>query len=123
MSKKSKILVIDDDPDAVETMTAILETRDYEVVTALSGLEGITKAREEKPDLIIMDVMMPKLDGFTICKMIKDNEQIKNIPVILLTGKGLVGDVEKGFAAGASDYMIKPIDWERLFVKIEKFIS
>lgn len=123
MSKKSKILVIDDDPDAVETMTAILETRDYEVVTALSGLEGITKAREEKPDLIIMDVMMPKLDGFTICKMIKDNEEIKNIPVILLTGKGLVGDVEKGFAAGASDYMIKPIDWERLFVKIEKFIS
>jgi len=123
VSKKSKILVIDDDPDAVETMTAILETRDYEVVTALSGLEGITKAREEKPDLIIMDVMMPKLDGFTICKMIKDNEQIKNIPVILLTGKGLVGDVEKGFAAGASDYMIKPIDWERLFVKIEKFIS
>jgi len=123
VSKKSKILVIDDDPDAVETMTAILETRDYEVVTALSGLEGITKAREEKPDLIIMDVMMPKLDGFTICKMIKDNEEIKNIPVILLTGKGLVGDVEKGFAAGASDYMIKPIDWERLFVKIEKFIS
>jgi len=122
MSKKSKILVVDDDPDALDTMAAILETRDYEVLTALSGVEGISKAREEKPNLIIMDVMMPKVDGFTVCKMIKEDEEIKDIPVILLTGKGLVGDVEKGFAVGANDYMIKPIDWDRLFLKIKKFI-
>jgi len=122
MSRKYKILVVDDDPDAVDTMAAILETRDYEVLTALSGVEGISKAREEKPNLIIMDVMMPKVDGFTVCKMIKEDEEIKDIPVILLTGKGLVGDVEKGFAAGANDYIIKPIDWDRLFLKIKKFI-
>jgi len=122
MNRKSKILVVDDDPDALDTMAAILETRDYEVLTALSGVEGISKAREEKPNLIIMDIMMPKLDGFTVCKMIKEDEEIKDIPVILLTGKGLVGDVEKGFAVGANDYMIKPIDWDRLFLKIKKFI-
>jgi len=122
MSRKSKILIIDDDPDALETMAAILETRNYEVLTTLSGLEGISKACKEKPNLIIMDVMMPGLDGFTACKMIKENEEIKDIPVILLTGKGMVGDVEMGFAAGASDFMIKPIDWDTLFLKIEKLI-
>jgi len=120
--RKSKILVVDDDPVALETMAAILETRDYLVLTALSGMEAVEKAGREKPDLIIMDVLMPELDGFAACKMIKGSGEIKDIPVILLTGKGMVGDVEKGFAAGASDYIIKPIDWDRLFLKIKKLI-
>jgi len=122
VSKKSKILIVDDDPIALETMAAILEIRDYEILMALSGLEGISKARNEKPDLIIMDVMMPGLDGFAACKMIRENEEIKGIPVILLTGKGMVGDVEKGFASGASDYLVKPIDWDKLLLKIKKLI-
>jgi len=122
MNSKSKILIIDDDPDALETMTAVLETHDYQVLTALSGLEGISKASKEKPDLIIMDVLMPEVDGFVTCKMIKENKEIKNIPVILLTGTGMVGDVEKGFAAGAKDFMIKPIDWDKFFLKIKKLI-
>lgn len=122
MSSKSKILIIDDDPDVLETMTAVLETRDYQVLTALSGLEGISKAGKEKPDLIIMDVLMPEVDGFATCKMIKENKEIKNIPVILLTGTGMVGDLEKGLAAGAIDFMIKPIDWDKLFLRIKKLI-
>ena len=122
MTRKSKILIIDDDPDVLETMTAVLETRDYQVLTALSGLEGISKAGKEKPDLIIMDVLMPEVDGFTTCKMIKENKEIKNIPVILLTGTGMIGDLEKGFAAGAIDFMIKPIDWDKLFSRIKKLI-
>jgi len=122
VTRKSKILIIDDDPDVLETMTAVLETRDYQVLTALSGLEGISKAGKEKPDLIIMDVLMPEVDGFTTCKMIKENKEIKNIPVILLTGTGMVGDLEKGFAAGATDFMIKPIDWDKLFLRIKKLI-
>jgi len=122
MSRKSKILVVDDDPDALDTMAAILETRNYKIVTALSGLEGISKACKEKPNLIIMDVTMPKLDGFTACKMIREKEEIKGIPIILLSGKGLADDMEKGFTAGANDYMIKPIDWDILFLKIKKFI-
>jgi len=122
VGKKSKILIVDDDPIALETMAAILEIRDYEVLMALSGLEGISKARKQKPDLIIMDVMMPEVDGFITCKMIRESEEIKGIPVILLTGKGMVGDVEKGFASGASDYMVKPIDWDKLLLKIKKLI-
>jgi len=122
VNRKSKILIVDDDPIALETMAAILEIRDYEVLMAPSGLEGISKARREKPDLIIMDVTMPGLDGFATCKMIRENEEIKGIPVILLTGKGMMGDVEKGFAAGASDYMIKPVDWDGLLLKIKKLI-
>jgi len=122
VTRKSKILIIDDDPDVLETMTAVLETRDYQVLTALSGLEGISKAGKEKPDLIIMDVLMPEVDGFTTCKMIKENKEIKNIPVILLTGTGMIGDLEKGFAAGAIDFMIKPIDWDKLFLRIKKLI-
>ncbi|MDH5662687.1 MAG: response regulator [Elusimicrobiota bacterium] len=122
MSGESKILIIDDDPDALETMSAILETRDYQVFTALSGSEGIDKAVKEKPDLIIMDVMMPGLDGFATCKMIKENEETKDIPVILLTGKELVHDMEKVRAAGAKEFMIKPIDWDKLFLKIKNLI-
>jgi len=122
MSGESKILIIDDDPDALETMSAILETRDYQVFTALSGSEGIDKAVKEKPDLIIMDVMMPGLDGFATCKMIKENEETKDIPVILITGKELVHDMEKVRAAGAKEFMIKPIDWDKLFLKIKNLI-
>jgi len=122
VSKKSKILIVDDDPIALETMAAILEIRDYEILMAFSGLEGISIALKQKPDLIIMDVMMAGLDGFNACKMIRENEEIKGIPVILLTGKGMVGDVEKGFASGASDYMVKPIDWDKLLLKIKKLI-
>jgi two-component system alkaline phosphatase synthesis response regulator PhoP len=87
MSRKSKILVVDDDPDGLDTMAAILESRNYKIVTALSGLEGISKACKEKPNLIIMDVTMPKLDGFTACKMIREKEEIKGILIILLSGK------------------------------------
>jgi len=122
VSRKSKILIVDDDPIALETMAAILEIRDYEVLMALSGLECISKTRKEKPDLIIMDVMMPGLDGFAACKMIRENKETKSIPIILLTGKGMIGDVEKGFAAGASDFMVKPVDWDTLLLKIEKLI-
>jgi two-component system alkaline phosphatase synthesis response regulator PhoP len=122
MNSQSKILIVDDDPDALETMAAILETRDYQVLTASSGSEGIDKAVKEKPNLIIMDVMMPGLDGFAACKMIKENEEIKDIPVILLTGKELVADMEKVTEAGAKDFMIKPIDWDKLFLKIKKLI-
>lgn len=122
MNSQSKILIVDDDPDALETMAAILETRDYQVLTASSGSEGINKAVKEKPNLIIMDVMMPGLGGFAACKMIKENEEIKDIPVILLTGKELVADMEKVTEAGAKDFMIKPIDWDKLFLKIKKLI-
>lgn len=122
MNRKSRILIVDDDPIALETMAAILEIRNYEVLMAPSGLEGINRARKEKPDLIIMDVTMPGLDGFATCKMIRENEEIKGIPVILLTGKVMLGDVEKGFAAGASDYMIKPVDWDGLLLKIKKLL-
>ncbi len=122
MIGKAKILIVDDDPDALETMSAILETRDYQISTALSGAEGIDQAVKEKPDLIIMDVMMPGLDGFATCKMIKENEEIKDIPVILLTGKELVHDMDKVRAAGAKEFMMKPIDWDKLFLKIKNLI-
>jgi len=122
MSGKGKILIVDDDPDALDTMEAILETRDYKVLTALSGLEGVNKARVEKPDLIILDVIMRELDGFEACKMIKEDGKIKDIPVILVTGLGVVGDMEKGLAAGANDFVVKPIDWNLLFSKIKKLI-
>jgi len=122
MGGKPKILIVDDDPDALDTMAAILETRDYLVLTATSGLEGVSTARTEKPDLIVLDVMMPELDGFEACRMIKESAEIKDIPVILLTGLGIVGDIEKGFAAGAADFVVKPINWDLLFSKIKQLI-
>ena len=83
MPKKAKILIVDDDPDILTAIGAVLEARDYEVVTAPDGEEGLVKLRDDKPDLMILDLLMPKMDGFAVCKELKDPRRAKysNIPI------------------------------------------
>lgn len=125
MKKKSKIkiLIIDDDPEDVEITEARLKAHGYNVISTLDGLEGISIVRKQRPDLVLLDIVMPKVDGYAICKILKEDENIKKIPVILFTAKEMISDVEKGFAVGADDYIIKPVDWDRLMGKIEKLLS
>ena len=125
MKKKSKtkILLIDDDPQALEIAEARLKANGYKFMGVLDGVEGINLIRKEKPDIILLDIAMPGIDGFSLCKIIKGDKNIKKIPVIFFTARELVNDVEKGFEVGADDYVLKPVDWDRLMEKIKRLMS
>ncbi len=125
MKKKSKtkILLIDDDPEALEITEARLRASGYKFTGVLDAVEGINLIRSEKPDIILLDVAMPGVGGFSLCKIIKGDKSINKIPIIFITAKEMIGDVEKGFEVGAVDYVIKPVDWDRLNEKIEKLLT
>jgi len=128
MEKKVKILLIDDDIDFVESTKIILESKPYEVIVAYNGDEGLQKAREENPDLILLDIIMPIKDGFTAAEQLKKDPQLSKIPVLMLTSfSQRVGEtsipVSRGFTLEAEDYIDKPITPERLLAKVEKYLK
>lgn len=116
---KEKILVIDDDPDIVEILLMRLEASGYEVHTAADGKEGLLRLKVTKPDLIIVDVMMPTMDGFSFVQEIK-KEGFGHIPVIVLTAKGMMGKVFE--MEGVKEYLLKPFDAQQLLDMIKKYI-
>ena len=123
-----KILVVDDDPDLVETTSIILKSKQYDVVVAYDGVEGLEKAKTEKPDLIVLDVMMPEKDGYTLCKELKADAALKEIPVLLLTA--VVSHIsttrfshQMGMETEADDYIDKPVDPHELVKRIELLLS
>lgn len=116
---RKKILVTEDEKNILDSLKEILG-EDYDVITATNGAEGVKAAETYKPDLILLDVMMPVMDGMTACKKIKANKEISHIPVIFLTAKGQVYDMEEGIKAGAYAYMIKPFSPARLMAKIDE---
>ena len=120
MSKK-KILVIDDELELVDMLKIRLEANNYEVVTAGDGEEGMAKAKSEKPDLIILDIMMPKKDGYTFIKEMRAEQGIKSTPVVILTAKAKMKDL---FAIeGAKDYIVKPFEATELLEKIARYFK
>ena len=120
---KQKILIIDDEPDMVYAVQMRLETSDYQVVTALDGNEGLEKARKENPDLIILDVMLPNLDGYKISRMLKFDEKYKNIPIIMFTARGQRDDIKLGYEVGVDAYLVKPFEWKVLLEEINKLLD
>jgi two-component system, OmpR family, alkaline phosphatase synthesis response regulator PhoP len=118
-----KLLIVDDEADIVETLTFRLEASGYEVVGASNGQEGLDKAREAKPDLILLDVMMPIMDGYQVCRMLKFDEEFKHIPIIMLTARGQDADKETGKGVGADAYVTKPFDNKDLLDKIEGLLK
>lgn len=121
--KKPRILLIEDDQDMVEAIRLRLEANKYEVLVARDGLEGLDKARSEKPDLIILDIMLPKLDGFKLCRMLKFDEKYKNVIIIILSAKVQKSDVLRGEEVGADGYITKPFKSEELLEKINELLS
>ena len=124
----NKILIVDDDPDLVEAVTMILESKKYDVVAAYGGIEGLDKAKTEKPDLIVLDVMMPDKDGYAVCKELKADPQLNKIPVLLLTA--VVSRIpttrytqQMGLETEADDYIDKPVEPEVLVKRIETLLS
>ncbi len=124
MSKgKKKIMVIDDEPNLVEMVQVWLQTSGYDVITAYESLQGLEKVQKEKPDLVILDIMMPNVDGFSVCRRMKEHKATKNIPVIILTVKWLPQDKAEGLAAGAECYMTKPFEATELLDNIKKILK
>ena len=120
---KGRILVVDDEIYIVHILDFSLGMEGYEVLTALDGEQALEKARAEHPDLIVLDIMMPKLDGYEICKMLKSEEGTKNIPVILLSAKGRNVDQKVGFEVGADDYITKPFSPRKLVERINAILG
>ena len=118
-----KILIVDDRPEVVELVRVILEGEDYEIVDASNGKEALKKARLEKPDLVLLDVVMPKMDGFEVCRKLKKDPQTKEIPIIMLTAKAQEVNQEKGREVGARDYLTKPFSPSALLTKIEEILA
>ena len=113
-----RVLVVDDDSEIIDLITLDLELMGFGVDSASDGLSGLKKAESNHYDLILMDVMMPKLDGFEVCKRIRANRQSASTPIILLTAKGTIEDKIRGFNAGADDYLVKPFEFQELMVRM-----
>ncbi len=120
--KKGKILVVDDEVNIIQILEFSIGSEGYEVVTASNGEEAIDKARREQPDLIILDVMMPRIDGYEACRILKSNPITKNIPVVLLTAKGRDIDKRLGFEVGAADYIVKPFSPNKLVDRVHQLL-
>jgi len=120
---KGRILVVDDEIYIVHILDFSLGMEGYEVITALDGEQALDKARAEKPDLIVLDIMMPKLDGYETCKMLKAEAGTKDIPVILLSAKGRNVDQKIGFEVGADDYITKPFSPRKLVERINAILG
>lgn len=114
-----KVLIIDDEIHIVELLKYNLESNGYKIIFSLNGREGLDIAVEEKPDLILLDVMLPELDGFDVCKEIKKNKEIEFIPIIMLTAKSEEFDKILGLELGADDYITKPFSVRELLARIK----
>lgn len=123
MSVKKTILLVDDEKDLLETMEMALESQGFNVITAFDGEEGLAKAVSEKPDIIILDLMMPKMNGYQVCWELKNREETKSLKVIMLTAKTQESDKFWGFETGADDYVTKPFEMSELIKKITKFVQ
>lgn len=128
MNRQGRILIVDDDPVFVKTTQTILESKNYQVVTAYDGDEGLQKAKEEEPDLILLDIIMPTKDGFHVCEEIKKDPQLANIPVIIMTSfakrKGETNiPVSAGLELEAEGYVDKPVSPEELLNTVGRFLK
>ena len=119
----AKILIIDDDIAINELIKVNLELAYYKVISALDGNKGYALAKQEQPDLIILDVMMPEVDGYTVAKRIRENETTKDIPIIMLTALNMLQNKVQGFNIGIDDYLVKPFEMEELLVRIKALLK
>jgi DNA-binding response OmpR family regulator len=120
---KRKILVVDDDEMTTELAKTFLEKHDFVVVIAKDGDEAIQLAHAEVPNLILLDVMLPTMDGFEVCKLLRSHDLFKKTPILMFTARGFSSDVEQGQAAGADEYIVKPFSGKALVATIRKHLG
>jgi len=123
MADKKKILIVDDETDFRMMLRTRLEANNYEVSEAEDGAAGLEKARKTKPDLVILDVMMPKMDGYKVARLLKFDEKYRKIPIIMLTARSQQTDRETGMAVGGDAYLTKPYKPEDMLETVAKLLS
>lgn len=123
MSQKAKVLIVDDEPFNVDVLQQELEELDYQVITASNGKEALEQIKKHQPDLILLDLMMPVLDGFAVLSEIKADSVLRDIPVIIVSAEHDSKSVVKGIKQGADDYITKPIDAEHLKSKLKDHLG
>ncbi len=116
--QQAPILVVDDDPDALEIVGTFLESRGYRVLTAKDGKEALALLEEARPSLVLLDVMMPGMDGWEVSRIIKNHPEYSDTRVVMLTARGEFADKQEGLRAGADDYIVKPIRLQELDTKV-----
>ncbi len=123
LTREAVVLVVDDSADALGLINDILETENINVLLALEGQQAITIAKRMKPDMILLDAIMPRLDGFETCRLLKDDEELAHIPVIFMTGLTDSSDIVKGLEAGGVDYLTKPIRPNELLARMKVHLA
>ena len=117
------VLVADDDPDILDLVTFRLDRAGYEVVQARDGQEALDAALERTPDLCVLDVMMPRLDGYEVTRRLREESATRTVPIILLTARAQEADVQRGFESGATDYVKKPFSPQELRARVEALLA
>lgn len=120
---RKRILSIEDEPAIQHTLKLRLEAAGYEVLCAADGAAGLDAARDEKPDLVILDLMLPKRDGYSICRLLKFDQRYRHIPILMLTARGLEKDRETGVKTGADAYLTKPYDAAELLETVRRLLG
>ncbi len=119
-----KVMVVDDSKTALLMERKILEQRTtYQCITAADGQEAVEKATQERPDLILMDVVMPRMNGFEACKMMRQQQSTRDIPIVLVTTRGEESYMEAGFQCGCNDYITKPVDGKELVALLQSYLG
>ncbi len=123
MTEKKTILLVDDEPDLLESLSIRFKASGYNVLTAVDGLDALQKARTLSPDLIILDLMLPKMDGYKVARLLKFDNRYSHIPILILSARGQDLDKEMGKNAGADDYMVKPFVSVDLISRVERLLA
>jgi two-component system, OmpR family, phosphate regulon response regulator PhoB len=121
--KAARILVVEDEVEIAENLAALLNARGHSCGVCSDSTEALARCRKEQPQLVLLDVMMPRLSGLDLCRLLRADPKTAKLKIVMVTGLGRMGDVEEAFRAGADDYLIKPFDADRLFKKIEKVLA
>jgi len=123
VTPRKKILLVDDSSTSLLLARMILQTMAYDVVTARDGVEGVEKARQVQPDLILLDVMMPRMDGIEACKRLREDPLTAEIPIIMVTTRGEEGIAEASYAYGCNEFVTKPVDAAELVAKVQNCLG
>lgn len=121
--EKPKILLVDDEEDLVQLMGLRLEAAGYAVSAAYDGQQALERVRNSRPDLIILDLMLPKVDGYKVCRLLKFDERTKRIPILIFTARAQEGDVKLALECGADAYQTKPFDVQQLLGKLKELLD
>ena len=119
----SRILIVEDEPEIAVNLCALLSAKGHRATAVHDGASALARVRKDAFDLILLDVMLPSMSGFDVCKLLRAEPRTATIKIIMVTGLDRMADVEEAFRAGADDYLIKPIDSERLYRKIDKVLA